>query len=314
MVPCFSIKGSIAVVAIAGHTGDGDGEGHFWIGLSTGKSRSWDVVLRYPWVRKMMAAALQLHMVHGWLPRLLKGGGMLCASLEGEALALYMDPKLMLVTDDLKIGKHLLFSSLAGHHVGRIRLDKLALGQAAAGAAKGGGQAGGAERGGVAGSVPHGGLRYHVLVVDEVPQPGHRRRRRHRVQPHLHRKPRPLLLGHLRAALWVPFAPRTPSIPATLPTMNGFTQEAEKEAKGMSGTAMSGFHPEAVPFYRELVGEFAVCDRWRGCDGDGVYREQSALDAVKCVQMPMRRANLNDSGGKVRLLAWSFHNRDAAIV
>ncbi|MQM11730.1 hypothetical protein Taro_044636 [Colocasia esculenta] len=103
-----------------------DGEGHFWIGLSAGKSRSWDVVQRYPWVRKMMAAALQLHMVHGWLPRLLKGGGVLCASLEGEALALYTDPELMLVTGGLKIGKHLYYGSLAGHHIGRIRLDKLA--------------------------------------------------------------------------------------------------------------------------------------------------------------------------------------------
>ncbi|MQL84101.1 hypothetical protein Taro_016628 [Colocasia esculenta] len=60
----------------------------------------------------------------------------------------------------------------------------------------------------------------------------------------------------------IPFAPGTPSTPATPPTMNGFAQEAEREAKGMSGTVMSGFRPEAVPVYRELVGEFAVCDRW----------------------------------------------------
>jgi len=30
----------------------------------------------------------------------------------------------------------------------------------------------------------------------------------------------------------------------------------------MSGTVMSGFRPDAVPVYRELVKEFAVCDRW----------------------------------------------------
>nr|AGT17027.1 phosphoesterase [Saccharum hybrid cultivar R570] len=37
---------------------------------------------------------------------------------------------------------------------------------------------------------------------------------------------------------------------------------AEKEKPGMSGTVMSGFRPDAVPVYRELVPEFAVCDRW----------------------------------------------------
>ncbi|MQL92198.1 hypothetical protein Taro_024820 [Colocasia esculenta] len=254
------IQGSVAAVAIAGHTGDG--EDHFWIGLSAGKSRSWDVVLRYPWVRKMMVAALQLHMVHGWLPRLLKGGGVLCTSLEGEALALYTNPELMLITGGLKIGKHLYYGSLAGTMLAASTSTSspplpAQLGRAAAGAAEGGGQAGGAERGGVAGAAPRGGLHCRVPVVDEVPQPGHRRRQRHQVQPHLSRRPRPLIPGHLRAALRVPFAPETPSIPATPPTLNGFTQEAEREAKGMSGTVMSGFRPEVVPVYRELVGEFA---------------------------------------------------------
>ena len=44
--------------------------------------------------------------------------------------------------------------------------------------------------------------------------------------------------------------------------MSGFAQEAEKEKPGMSTTVMSGFRPDAVPVYRELVKEFAVCDRW----------------------------------------------------
>uniref|UniRef100_A0A6V7QYV2 Non-specific phospholipase C4 n=1 Tax=Ananas comosus var. bracteatus TaxID=296719 RepID=A0A6V7QYV2_ANACO len=44
--------------------------------------------------------------------------------------------------------------------------------------------------------------------------------------------------------------------------MNGFAQEAEKEKAGMSETVMNGFRPDAVPVYKELLREFAVCDRW----------------------------------------------------
>lgn len=46
------------------------------------------------------------------------------------------------------------------------------------------------------------------------------------------------------------------------PTMKGFAQNAERNEPGMSETVMSGFKPEAVPVYKELVEEFAVCDRW----------------------------------------------------
>jgi len=44
--------------------------------------------------------------------------------------------------------------------------------------------------------------------------------------------------------------------------MTGFAQQAEKEKAGMSGTVMSGFRPDTVPVYCELVKEFDVCDRW----------------------------------------------------
>ncbi|XP_039122562.1 LOW QUALITY PROTEIN: non-specific phospholipase C4-like [Dioscorea cayenensis subsp. rotundata] len=61
----------------------------------------------------------------------------------------------------------------------------------------------------------------------------------------------------------VPFvAGETPITPSTPPLMNGFAQEAEKEKAGMSSTVMSGFDPDSVPVYKELVMEFGVCDRW----------------------------------------------------
>lgn len=46
------------------------------------------------------------------------------------------------------------------------------------------------------------------------------------------------------------------------PTMQGFARNAERKEAGMSATVMNGFRPDAVPVYRELVSEFAVCDRW----------------------------------------------------
>ncbi|KAK6232645.1 hypothetical protein SCA6_002718 [Theobroma cacao] len=44
--------------------------------------------------------------------------------------------------------------------------------------------------------------------------------------------------------------------------MNGFVQNAERTQAGLSETVMNGFKPEAVPVFKELVTEFAVCDRW----------------------------------------------------
>ncbi|KAF2911488.1 hypothetical protein DAI22_11g183700 [Oryza sativa Japonica Group] len=63
------------------------------------------------------------------------------------------------------------------------------------------------------------------------------------------------------AYAWGTTSPATkPGVPS--PPMSGFAQEAEKERAGMSSTVMNGFRPEKVPVYRELVREFAVCDRW----------------------------------------------------
>nr|GMC83234.1 non-specific phospholipase C4-like [Ipomoea batatas] len=46
------------------------------------------------------------------------------------------------------------------------------------------------------------------------------------------------------------------------PSMQGFAANAERNEEGLSGAVMNGFLPEAVPVYKELVREFAVCDRW----------------------------------------------------
>ncbi|XP_051146999.1 non-specific phospholipase C4-like isoform X2 [Andrographis paniculata] len=46
------------------------------------------------------------------------------------------------------------------------------------------------------------------------------------------------------------------------PAMQGFAQNAERKGAGWSAAVMNGFKPDALPVYKELVQEFAVCDRW----------------------------------------------------
>ncbi|CDP19760.1 unnamed protein product [Coffea canephora] len=46
------------------------------------------------------------------------------------------------------------------------------------------------------------------------------------------------------------------------PTMEGFAQNAERIQKGMAEIVMNGFRPESLTVYKELISEFAVCDRW----------------------------------------------------
>ncbi|XP_057531527.1 non-specific phospholipase C4-like [Amaranthus tricolor] len=45
-------------------------------------------------------------------------------------------------------------------------------------------------------------------------------------------------------------------------TMQGFVQNANGIQSGMDEAVMNGFKPDLVPVYKELVTQFAVCDRW----------------------------------------------------
>ncbi|KAK4593659.1 hypothetical protein RGQ29_017672 [Quercus rubra] len=46
------------------------------------------------------------------------------------------------------------------------------------------------------------------------------------------------------------------------PKMNGFAQNAERNQSGMSEVVMNGFQPDKVAVFKELVQEFALCDKW----------------------------------------------------
>ncbi|CAJ1948674.1 unnamed protein product [Sphenostylis stenocarpa] len=47
------------------------------------------------------------------------------------------------------------------------------------------------------------------------------------------------------------------------PRMEGFAQNSVKQKKGSTAeTVMNGYKPDQLPVFKELVKEFAVCDRW----------------------------------------------------
>lgn len=60
----------------------------------------------------------------------------------------------------------------------------------------------------------------------------------------------------------VPWSESAASDPNLAPTMEGFAEQAESVQKGLSKIVMNGFRPENVPVFKELVSQFAVCDRW----------------------------------------------------
>ncbi|GAV88011.1 Phosphoesterase domain-containing protein [Cephalotus follicularis] len=59
-----------------------------------------------------------------------------------------------------------------------------------------------------------------------------------------------------------PWNNNTNTFTTSLPSMQGFVQNAERIKSGMGETVMNGFKPEMVPVFKELISEFAVCDRW----------------------------------------------------
>ncbi|RVW70746.1 Protein strictosidine synthase-like 5 [Vitis vinifera] len=94
-----------------------DGEGHYWIALPMGNSLAWDLALKYPWIRKVVAI-MERYKVR---PHMEKNGGVLVVDLEGNPTAYYYDPGLSEVTSGVKIGNHLYCGSITTRYM--IRLD-----------------------------------------------------------------------------------------------------------------------------------------------------------------------------------------------
>ncbi|XP_043713634.1 protein STRICTOSIDINE SYNTHASE-LIKE 4-like [Telopea speciosissima] len=99
-----------------------DGQGSFWIGLAMGNTIFWDVLMRYPIVRKtvwMLGKVVKL-------PHMQSNGGVMAVNLEGEGIALYSEPGLYMVTCGFKIRNQLYIGYLANNYITRLHLNQLA--------------------------------------------------------------------------------------------------------------------------------------------------------------------------------------------
>ncbi|KAL6905278.1 hypothetical protein ACP4OV_002879 [Aristida adscensionis] len=97
-----------------------DGKGRYWIALSAGMTRQWEMLLRFPILRKLV------HVVERFVavPHGLKNAGAVSVTLDGEPVSMYSDPGLALATGWLKIGKYLYYGSLTESYISRIDLTK----------------------------------------------------------------------------------------------------------------------------------------------------------------------------------------------
>ncbi|KAK1695683.1 hypothetical protein QYE76_012380 [Lolium multiflorum] len=98
-----------------------DGEGRYWIALSAGRTLEWDVLMRWPFVRKLV------YMVDTYVvsvPQNLRYAGAMSVTLDGEPVTMYTDRGLAHATGWLKVGDYLYYGSLASSYISRIDLTK----------------------------------------------------------------------------------------------------------------------------------------------------------------------------------------------
>ncbi|KAF9601784.1 hypothetical protein IFM89_022952 [Coptis chinensis] len=95
-----------------------DGEGKFWIGLTSGRATAGDFILKNPMMRKIIVILSRYFDV----PITQKDGGVIAVNLNGEVIGLYTDPGLAGVTGGVKIEEHLYYASLAASYIGRVNV------------------------------------------------------------------------------------------------------------------------------------------------------------------------------------------------
>ncbi|CAL4915376.1 unnamed protein product [Urochloa decumbens] len=71
-----------------------DGEGRYWIALSAGRTLQWDLLMKYPFVRKLVYLVDKFVAV----PHGLKNSGAMSVTLDGEPVSMYTDPALAVAT------------------------------------------------------------------------------------------------------------------------------------------------------------------------------------------------------------------------
>ncbi|XP_028776676.1 protein STRICTOSIDINE SYNTHASE-LIKE 6-like [Neltuma alba] len=97
-----------------------DGEGLYWIGLSSSATYSRELALRYPVLRKVLAVMVK----YGVRPHVKKNGGVIAVDLEGKPIAHYYDAAFSLISSGIRIGNHLYCGSLRYPSIIRLDLNK----------------------------------------------------------------------------------------------------------------------------------------------------------------------------------------------
>ncbi|KAF6159803.1 hypothetical protein GIB67_030061 [Kingdonia uniflora] len=97
-----------------------DGEDTYYIALASGKTFSWDVLMRYTWVRKTVGILSR----YVKFPYMLSHSGVVAVNLKGEMIALYTDQALALITVGIKIENHMYYGALDVSYIRRINLTE----------------------------------------------------------------------------------------------------------------------------------------------------------------------------------------------
>ncbi|WCJ40685.1 strictosidine synthase-like 4 [Euphorbia peplus] len=96
-----------------------DGNGHFWIGLSSEKSRYMDIAFKYPKLRKLAGIVMKwigpIHMA--------SNAGVFVVDLEGNPIAHYSDPGLKFISSAVMIQNHLYLGLIFSPYILRLNLD-----------------------------------------------------------------------------------------------------------------------------------------------------------------------------------------------
>ncbi|KAK9990029.1 hypothetical protein SO802_025014 [Lithocarpus litseifolius] len=107
-----------------------DGDGQYWIGLSTvtslflfknwSRSALWDIAFRHPFIRKILIIMEK----YNKRPRMEKDGGVMVIDLAGNPIAHYHDPELSLISSGMKIGNYLYCGSVYYPYILRLNLKQ----------------------------------------------------------------------------------------------------------------------------------------------------------------------------------------------
>ncbi|KAK4583761.1 hypothetical protein RGQ29_021757 [Quercus rubra] len=97
-----------------------DGDGQYWIGLSTSRSALWDIAFRHPFIRKILIIMEK----YNRRPRMEKDSGVMVIDLAGNPIAHYHDPELSLISSGMKIGNYLYCGSVYYPYILRLNLKQ----------------------------------------------------------------------------------------------------------------------------------------------------------------------------------------------